>query len=180
VLRPSSASGLPKPLFWRTKVAGEGKHRLVAAGDSRTLRGIAPQEFANFDLGPGLNFGFQGAALNSQFLDAAVSKTNDKQPAILLLGITPNAFTPSAERSNGFDKAVSDVSPFDSRYCWRSNALLLGNQTNWKRLTIPMDGWKPFTTLPTKNTRCGFIEIASIKTWLRRNFLIGSCRISPH
>ena len=115
VLRPSSASGLPKPLFWRTKVAGEGKHRLVAAGDSRTLRGIAPQEFANFDLGPGLNFGFQGAALNSQFLDAAVSKTNDKQPAILLLGITPNAFTQSAERSNGFDKAVSDVSPVDSR-----------------------------------------------------------------
>jgi len=116
VLRPSQASGLPKALFWRAKLTGQANYRLVAVGDSRTLRDIAPQEFADFGVGPGLNFGFQGASLNPQFLDAAISRTNDRSSAILLLGITPNAFTPKAQRSNGFDSTVSELSPTDSLF----------------------------------------------------------------
>ena len=113
-LRPSSASGIPKSLFWQKKFKGDQEFRLVAAGDSRTLRDIVPEEFSAHGLGAALNFGFQGAALGEKFLDEAVSRLEGQKEPVLLLGVTPNAFTPSAERSNGFDKSKSDLSRWDS------------------------------------------------------------------
>lgn len=116
ILRPSSDSGQSKTLFWRHKLEAAPIHKIVAVGDSRVLHCIVPELFADVDLEPGLNLGFRGAALNESLVEFAESKLAKQGRRVLLIGVTPNAFTPNANQSNGFDQEQKNLAASAFRF----------------------------------------------------------------
>jgi len=102
LFRPVEGHGVPEASFWNGKFSGAGEFDVVAAGDSRTLYAVNMEPFEKTNLGRGMNFGFRGAALDSEFLDSAVELLSSDGKKILVLGVTPNAFTANSLASNGF------------------------------------------------------------------------------
>ena len=115
-LRPSTDSGITKTLFWRHKLEADAIHSIVAVGDSRVLHGIAPELFADEGIEPGLNLGFRGAALNEKLMKFAQSRLKEQGQRILLVGVTPNSFTPNANQSNGFEQEQKNLSAAAFRF----------------------------------------------------------------
>ena len=66
------------------------------------------------------NFGFRGAPLNEEYLDAALGRLKKSGQRMLLVGITPNAFTPDADRSSGYTShaATAATHKFDGPEWW--------------------------------------------------------------
>ena len=114
VFRPKSQVGVPEAKFWLNKFDAN-RYNVVLAGDSRVLHGLSPQPFSDLGVGSATNFGFQGVALNKRYFDVAVSRLSQDGPRVLVLGITPNSFTPSANSSNGFTKyiEIADAEVFE-------------------------------------------------------------------
>ena len=102
LFRPSSQAGVPESRFWLNKF--HNQYDVVLAGDSRVLFGLSSQPFDDLKIGSALNFGFKGAGLNAEFVDAATARLKTSGPRVLVFGITPNTFTPNAHASSGFTK----------------------------------------------------------------------------
>jgi len=109
VLRPNPDSGMSKTLFWRQKLESDNVNAMVAVGDSRVLHCIVPEQFSSEGIEPGLNLGFRGAALNEDLVQFAASRLKEQGQRVLLVGVTPNSFTPNANQSNGFDQEQKNV-----------------------------------------------------------------------
>lgn len=87
------------PGFWVDKVDHPANLDLIAVGDSRVYRSIAPSAFAPLRA---YNFGFSAMALDPGYLQDSIAKLDQKSAKkILLVGLTPNAFS-DASRTNGF------------------------------------------------------------------------------
>ena len=109
ILRPSTDSGISKTLFWRHKLEADPVNSIVAVGDSRVLHCIVPELFADEGIEPGLNLGFRGAAINKKLMGFAESRLKEQGQRILLVGVTPNSFTPNANQSNGFEQEKKNL-----------------------------------------------------------------------
>lgn len=100
---PRVDTGVSERWFWQQKILARGPHRLVLAGDSRVYRGLAPEVFAEVLAlagGEVLNFGFSNGAFDARYrarLDALV-----EDGGLLVLAVSPGAFTPASLRRNGF------------------------------------------------------------------------------
>jgi len=130
VLRPSTDSGLSKTLFWRQKLESGQVNEIVAVGDSRVLHCIVPEQFSSEGIEPGLNLGFRGAALNEKLVEFAASKLKGQGQRVLLIGVTPNSFTPNANQSNGFEQEQKNLKAATFRFPnWLSN-MFSANQSN--------------------------------------------------
>lgn len=108
IVRPMDRHGVPETKFWYDKFASPADFDVVVAGDSRILHGIDMQPFSDQGLGKGLNFGFQGAAANDEFVDASAARLNDRGKKVLVLGITPNGFTANSIATNGYKEKLRE------------------------------------------------------------------------
>ena len=130
VLRPNPDSGLSKTLFWRQKLESGQVNEIVAVGDSRVLHCIVPEHFSSQGIEPGLNLGFRGAALNESLVEFAASRLKAQGERVLLVGVTPNSFTPNANQSNGFEQEQKNLAGTTFRFPnWLSN-IFYANQSD--------------------------------------------------
>ena len=107
-LRPLTSDGVPENRFWQQKLRYETGVDLVAAGDSRVLYDVCPSELTGAKVRKAKNFGFKSAPLNETYLSAAVKQLAPDGERILLVGVTPMAFTPASVQSNGFEQSLED------------------------------------------------------------------------
>jgi hypothetical protein len=88
------------------KLSWESDADVVLAGNSRTLRGLCPEDLSN-QLGGRrvLNFGFSGAGYSTVYLDAIerVLDPNSAQRTIVL-ELSPQALTPRFVKQNDFEQ----------------------------------------------------------------------------
>ena len=109
VIRPLDQHGVAETKFWNQKFTAPAEFDIVAAGDSRILHGIDGTAFKEAGLGSCLNFGFRGTGLNADYLQSAQDRLSEQGKRILVLGITPNNFTPNSAVSSGFTQKRDDV-----------------------------------------------------------------------
>ncbi len=108
-LRPRRITGIYEDAFWRAKINARNSANVVFGGDSRVLRGISPAAFqSQLDGITAYNFGFRSTPLTREYLEAAAEVIQLEGPRVLVLGVTPNTFTPESRRDNGFDSRSRD------------------------------------------------------------------------
>lgn len=110
-LRDDGTAGLHPKQFWARKVQARHCADVVAAGDSRILRGIAPAVLSQ-QLGGArvLNYGFSAAGWSQEYMDA-IEATLDPaagRPTIIL-GVTPLSCTRKLIQWNGFQQWRRDT-----------------------------------------------------------------------
>jgi len=99
-------TGRQPSTFWKDKALTNRPHAVVLAGDSRGYRGLVPEAIApalDLKTSDVLNFCFSGCAFDERYLnrlDELIDR--DARPPILVLNITPGAFTPKSLRRNAF------------------------------------------------------------------------------
>lgn len=107
---PQAAGGMTAEEFWGAKThLGEGGYDMVVVGDSRALMGVSPAAM-RADL-PGvdiLNFGYLGAGLTADFVEAAVRKVDpSSDEPTLVVSMTPRSLTPSAFPNKHFKQELA-------------------------------------------------------------------------
>lgn len=109
---------LPEPLtdqaaadyMWSYKTHGEDKFDLLVIGDSRVYRGVsADTVVADLEGWNGMNLGYSSTGLDSFYLDFAASKLKPKGKRIIIVGLSPYAFSYDAV-GNWHYKQVRDES----------------------------------------------------------------------
>lgn len=100
--------------FFLDKFSRSPQYDAVIAGDSRAMVGISPGEMRNKLGGRRIfNFGFRGACLSSDYLDALAALLDPtSRIKTIILGISPLSLTNANETSNGFEK-VKQLRPAD-------------------------------------------------------------------
>lgn len=98
VFRPATGESEDvRPGYWIEKLrAPEKAYDVVIFGDSRAYRGIVPSLLP----GQALNFGFSGAALNSDYLHAGVRKL--RPGGTLVVAVSPHSLSSRALEANAF------------------------------------------------------------------------------
>lgn len=86
--------------FWILKTHSEKKYSLVLCGDSRTYRGMSPEEMQNvlpdFSI---YNFAYSSGSFSAFMLDQIEKRLDFDAPVkVLYLGITPYSLTPKAAK----------------------------------------------------------------------------------
>ncbi len=98
--------GMPDEVFWAQKfLFAPGAYDMVIAGDSRVNRAVSPRVIRQEMPGQRIaNYGFRSTAYDAAYLRAVERLLDrDSHPRIIILGITPHAFTPHARANNGFN-----------------------------------------------------------------------------
>ncbi len=83
--------------FWNRKTHGLKKYDFVIIGDSRVYRGVDPQIISS--LNPplrGINLGYSSAGFSPILFQHAEKKLDPRGEKIILIGLTPHAFTQEA------------------------------------------------------------------------------------
>ena len=94
-----TTDGLTSAEFWGAKThLGEGENDAVVVGDSRAVMGISPaamrERLPGLDI---LNFGYLGAGLTPDLLDAALRKIDpNSENRMLVMSVTPRSLAKAA------------------------------------------------------------------------------------
>jgi hypothetical protein len=97
-------TGLDPAEFMARKYAAGPEHDVVVGGDSRVLRGVAPEEMQAV-LGPGVriaNFSYQGTGLTSAYLGRLPGVLDPDGRRCIVLSVTPYSLTRAAQERNDF------------------------------------------------------------------------------
>ncbi len=107
---------LTEDVFWARKVEWGDTFDIVIAGDSRTYRGISPEQLATFFPAARIgNFGFSSAALAGPYVErirSLLSPTSSRPTVVL--AVTPYSLTERATLENGFISQPSGGPPLRS------------------------------------------------------------------
>lgn len=106
--------------FWLNKTYGSERFNVVVGGDSRIYRGfsIADMEAELPADMNGYNLGFSSAGYSATYINLLVNRLKVMGPRVLVLGLTPHAFTAEAvtdEMLNHY-KAISGFDRYKSLY----------------------------------------------------------------
>lgn len=103
--------GLGFTAFWAHKFTAPSLFDIVISGDSRSYRGISPEVIEKFfPQSKVLNFGFSGTPLSNQYINASIKKFSPTaNNPILIIGVTPYAFTQRAVTDNGYISTKENV-----------------------------------------------------------------------
>jgi hypothetical protein len=102
-------AGVHPKRFWAEKARIRGSVHVALVGDSRVYHGLAPSEMGAVlrEAGWGdpsiVNLGFSGVCLCGPYLpyvDRALDPRAERR--VVVLGITPHALTPHAQKDNGY------------------------------------------------------------------------------
>lgn len=91
-------------IFWTEKTFAPAKYDLILIGDSRTYRGVSPDEMEKKLTGMKiLNFGYSNGGLNPVMFKAAEEKlSKNGSQKVIILGITANCITGYTQNNEQF------------------------------------------------------------------------------
>jgi len=91
-------------IFWTEKTFAPAKYDLILIGDSRTYRGVSPDEMEKKLTGMKiLNFAYSNGGLNPVMFKAAEEKlSKNDSPKVIVLGITANCITGYTQNNEQF------------------------------------------------------------------------------
>jgi hypothetical protein len=94
--------------FWVAKFNAPSGFDVAVGGDSRVIRGVAPQEMAEV-LGSHrvINFGFQGTGLSRDYLARLRQVLRREGERCIVLSVTPYSLTAQAQAKNGFQSIAA-------------------------------------------------------------------------
>ena len=96
---------LPKPIenlvardqLWTKKTHSTKKFDILVIGDSRTYRGVSTEAMLEGTEGiSAINLGYSGIGLDNFYMDFIQKRMYPEGRRIIVIGITPNSFTPSS------------------------------------------------------------------------------------
>jgi hypothetical protein len=104
-MRPEAATKLDEPTFMIMKAEAFPVHDIVVAGDSRVKQGVSPDIMKRTFPGKTiLNFGFNGACMNREFVMAAADKLKwGHKDMTLVLCISPSSLAPLSRRVSEYN-----------------------------------------------------------------------------
>lgn len=88
--------------FWLRKTHNKNQFDFVIGGDSRTYRGVSPNEISSTwqPNSKGFNLGYSSGGFSAEYLDFLADKT--KPNGMIILGITPHSLTLEAAKNELF------------------------------------------------------------------------------
>lgn len=91
-------------IFWTEKTFAPSKYDLILVGDSRTYRGVSPNEMEKKLTGMKvLNFAYSNGGLNPTIFEAAEKKlSKEDRQKIIILGVTANCITGYTQNNEQF------------------------------------------------------------------------------
>lgn len=105
VLPQSENRSIMREWFWLNKTFSLSEAELIVAGDSRAFRGIDPSSITEGS--NNINLAYSGAGFSKEYVDFVCSHFHENEKEkVLVLGITPFSFTPTALKNEHLESFV--------------------------------------------------------------------------